>query len=314
MSNFYRAAYFATAEFDGTDDIQLFPPGIHDISPMGEEGKPAELKVRIDEKTAEAIEKARAEYQKEADEGKGDSPYLDFNHDDGAASALVKSIFWGGDDPKIGGVRAVVEWTKAGADAVEGKMYRRISPAFFCGKPDADGVRDVIAAPPNMGGLVNKAAFRTIQPLFQGRDASEKTDKTQTETTMSDQEIIGVLQEELAALKSQNEELNKQLETMQAKDAENTVCKAVEEGKITPSEEVKAKWVGLILKDPTAKEILASLPVNPAFKAAYKPEDNKDNGGTGKAIMAKYDAIKDPAERYEFFRDNEKELIKARGK
>jgi len=56
--------------------------------------------VTVTPATAALLEASRASHQSAADAGNGDAPYLDFNHSDNEASAWVKSIFWGGDDPK----------------------------------------------------------------------------------------------------------------------------------------------------------------------------------------------------------------------
>lgn len=69
---------------------------------------------------------------------------------------------------------------------------------------------------------------------------------------------------------------------------------------------MKASWKETLLKNPDAKKLLASLPVNPVFQAAYKPEDNKDGNPQGQALLASYDAIKDPAARTAFSRSTGK--------
>lgn len=265
----------------GDGSIQLFPPGVHEVFPSNADPakKPQALKVTIDEQTAQVLEAKRAQYQAAADAGNGDAPYLDFNHDDREASAWPKKIFWGGDDPLLGGVRAEVEWSAAGDEAIKGKTYRRFSPAFFA----AGG--KITGAPVNMGGLVNRAAFTTIAPLFAKETPKlESPEPPSTEPTMSEEEIAA-LKEENAKLKTQLEEQGKQLEELTAaakaaaeKDAEATVEAAAKEGRIGTGEEIRKAWKAQLIANPGAKELLLALPVNPAFKDVIKakgapPED-----------------------------------------
>lgn len=63
---------------------------------------------------------------------------------------------------------------------------------------------------------------------------------------------------------------------MQEKDADAAVEAACAAGKIAP--DLKASWKENILKNPAAKELLASLPVNPAFRQTYTAQDNKGDG------------------------------------
>jgi hypothetical protein len=96
-----------------------------------------------------------------AQDGSDDRPFFDFNHEDREAAAWPTEFYWAGDDPKTGGVRAKVDWSGAGQSAVKDKTFRRFSPTFI---PDDAG--KVIGSETNMGGLVNRAAFKSIQPLF----------------------------------------------------------------------------------------------------------------------------------------------------
>ena len=144
-----RSLSLATAS-DGS--VQMFPPGRQVVTPSrADGGTPQELELTIDARTAADLEAVRSSLQAKADAGEGDAPYFDFNHEDGEASAWPKSIFWAGEDPPTGGVRAIVEWSSAGDAAVQGKTYRRFSPAFYAHEGRITG------APVNMGGLVNRA-------------------------------------------------------------------------------------------------------------------------------------------------------------
>lgn len=259
-------------------DIQWMPPGIHNIV-VSKDGKPLRQKVVVNAKTAAVIQSQLQTMRTEADAGKGDKPYFDFNHDDDAASAHPTEFYWGGDDPVTGGVRAKLEWTEPGKSAVTGRAYRRFSPSFF---PNTSG--EVVGVEVNMGGLVNKAAFQKIQPLFsKGADNPQnKMEKTPEEKLADSQAQILQLQTEVATLKSN--------QTVQAKDGEIASLKteitslkdamkiqakaaatalvnaAVTQGRIPPANTVlQARFVDLITQDSANATLLEALPVNPAL-------------------------------------------------
>jgi phage I-like protein len=142
------------------DDIQYMPPGRHTIRAQ-RAGKPVTLTVSVDASTAETLQRFLGERLAAAAEGTDDRPFLDFNHEDREAAAWPIAFFWAGDDRKTGGVRARIEWSEAGRRAVEGRTFRRFSPTFV---PDEQG--RVIGSEINMGGLVNRAAFKRIAALF----------------------------------------------------------------------------------------------------------------------------------------------------
>ena len=293
---------------DDGDDIQWMPPGVHEIQPHTTDGKVKTVTVLVDEAAADAVEQARAQYQAAFDAGQGDAPFLDFCHADQEASAWVLRAYWGGDDPKKGGVRLKLNWTDEGR-AKKGKSLKRFSPGFFVSeKPDAEGRYHVTGAPANMGGLVNRAAFRTIQSLSASAttEGGENQNNNQDKNTMTEEEIKA-LQEENASLKKQLEDLQESIADMKEKDADAAVEAACAAGKISP--DLMASWKETLLKNPESKTLLASLPVNPVFQAAYKPQDNKGSAPEGKALLASYDAIKDPAARTAFFVKHRKELL-----
>jgi hypothetical protein len=280
-----QVLYFAkaAAALQSEGSVQLFPPGTHEIIASNSKDD-IPLKVTIDAATADTLETQRAAYQAKADAGEGDAPYLDFNHNDQEAAAWPKRIYWGGDDPLLGGVRAEVEWSTAGDLAVKGKTYRRFSPAFYA----ANG--RITGAPVNMGGLVNRAAFTKIQPLF----AKEKQETT---PTMSPEEITA-LQEENATLKTQLTEMQQQLDAMTAtakaaaeKEADEAIEAAAREGRIGTTDAIKAKWKATLLANPESKELLMALPVNPALAASAIKAKAKDTTEDATAILAKYHAL-----------------------
>ena len=143
------------------DNIQWMPPGKHTISPSVN-GKPANFEIEVNEALAREFNAQLQAMRQAAAQGRGDEPYLDANHEDGEAMAHVTELYWGGDDPKTGGIRARVKWTDAGASAVKGRSYRRFSPQW---QLDEDTGKPV-GITSNLGGLVNRAAFRNIAPVM----------------------------------------------------------------------------------------------------------------------------------------------------
>lgn len=291
-----RSANLAVAE-DGS--IQIFPPGTMKVTPSRLDGEePEELTLTIDSSTAGILEANRAALQAKADANEGDAPFFDFNHDDREASAWPKKIYWAGDDPLTGGVRATVEWSADGEAAVQGKTFRRFSPVFIA----ADG--RITGAPVNMGGLVNRAAFTAIQPLFAKTNDSPPT----TTTTMTEEEITA-LKTENASLKAQLTTLQGQMDEMAKKDAEAAVEQAAKEGRIGTAAELKAKWVDSLIKDPGAKDLLLAMAPNPALVSGRATKPAEKNGQESPAaLLAKYNEITDRAERTAFYAANKSAL------
>ena len=148
-------------------DIQYMPPGRHTINATRNK-EPITIDITADQSAAENLNAWLQDRLQSAAAGTDDRPFFDFNHEDREAAAWPTEFYWAGDDPITGGIRAKVEWTGAGAKAIHERTFRRFSPTFI---PDADG--KVIASETNMGGLVNRAAFKTIQPLF-AKDSHNK--------------------------------------------------------------------------------------------------------------------------------------------
>lgn len=294
-------------------EIQFMPPGEHEISAR-QGDKTVQPKVKVTEAAAKAIAAALQEFRSKAAEGREDRPYLDFNHEDAAAAAHVTEIYWAGEDPATGGIRAKVEWTEPGKQAIAGRAYRRFSPSFFL---NANG--EVSGAPLNMGGLVNRAAFKQIAPIWsrQAEPATNSGQVNQQGTTMDPKD------KELADLKTALEESQRALidikaqlaeakadQTVKAKDAEiidlksqvtalqtqikahaterakGKVQAAIQAGKLAPqATAVHAKWQSLIEQDESNAALLDSMPVN----AALSPVVINGNGNaavTGAATGA----------------------------
>jgi hypothetical protein len=140
-------------------DIQWMPPGEHEIA-ASRGGKPVTLTVKVDSAAAARVAESYRQHMAAAIKGAEDLPYFDLNHDDREASGHPTEFSWAGDDPQQGGVRAKLTWTGAGRQAVLGRSYRRFSPCFYVKENG-----EISGAPVNMGGLVNRAAFKRIAPI-----------------------------------------------------------------------------------------------------------------------------------------------------
>ena len=268
--------------------IQWMPPGLHQ-GVTGKQGdKTVTRNIVANEAGAQRMNTLLQELRAKAARGDGDLPFFDFNHDDREAAFHPTEFFWGGDDKKNGGIRAKGEWTGGGGRAVLERTFRRFSPAFHL---NAKG--EVISAPINMGGLVNRAAFQTIQPLFtKAADPNAQTiktksmeGKTKTPTTLDEAMVV------IAALQAQQAE-SESAKALQAKDARITqlegevaafkakeqkrietaakaiVAKAVVDLKIGAKDtDTQKHYEALYIVNPEATEaILTKMDANPAFK------------------------------------------------
>ena len=268
------------------EDIQYLPPGTHNITAT-KNGKPAELTLEVDAQTANLLQKSFDKITA----GDKEQVFIDFNHDDGEASGWVTGFYWAGADPDTGGVRAKVEWTNAGEEALQGRNFRKFSPTFTLNsKGEIEGTTL------NAGGLVNRPAFKDITPIVASDGEYQKTDSNMAEIIeeKKKEEVIGqddskkkeevTAQEQLAEVKKENETLKakiKALEEDKKKEqevaAQSAVDKATEDGRIAPKDEkVKAKWVSILESDPSAIELLNALPVNPALQRVVQAKRQED--------------------------------------
>lgn len=85
------------------EDLQWMPPGEHEIT-ASKAGKPHTLTMRVQPEHATLVNRRLQEMIAAADAGTANRPFLDLNHDDREASAHPAEAFWGGDDPKTGGI------------------------------------------------------------------------------------------------------------------------------------------------------------------------------------------------------------------
>lgn len=173
------------------DDIQWMPPGDHDVEPFVE-GEPRPVKLTVTAAMANHFNAQLQYLRSQAAAGKEDVPFLDFNHEDGEAAAEVLALYWGGEDPQTGGIRAKVKWSAAGRAALEGKNFRRFSPQWFL---DPETLQP-IGVGINLGGLVNRAAFKTIARVV-AKDAGAANQKQKP--SMTDKEIQDAITNGLTA-------------------------------------------------------------------------------------------------------------------
>lgn len=288
------------------DDIQWMPPGTHTITAL-KEGKPFTLTVDANEALATRVAGALQARRGAAAAGREDLPFFDFNHEDREASGHPVEIYWAGDDPVTGGIRAKVQWTEAGKSALAGRAFRRFSPEFGLTK---DG--RITAAGVNMGGLVNRAAFKEIAPIWSrsGLDVTAGPEPQQTPNMpKSTEEQLAELVSVTSGLTKNVEALTKQVEAItaksgapdpnkilvletqvstltaaaqiQAKDAAKAkVQAAVQAGKIPPQDsDLITRWENLIVVDAKNADLLDKLPVNPALQRVVPSASGGAAGG-----------------------------------
>jgi len=269
------------------EDIQYLPPGTHNITAT-KNGKPAELTVDVGAKTAELLQNSFATITA----GDKEQVFIDFNHDDSEASGWITGFYWAGADPEAGGVRAKVEWTKAGEEALQGRNFRKFSPTFTLNsKGEIEGTTL------NAGGLVNRPAFKDITPIVASDGGYQNPDSKMADITDEDKKKQEVLsqddsekkeevsaQEKLAEVKKENETLKAKIKALEGdKEKEQEVAaqaavdKAVEDGRIPPKDEdVKAKWVDILNSDPSNIMALNALPVSPVFQRVVQAKRHED--------------------------------------
>jgi hypothetical protein len=288
----------SSAIVEAPKELQYMPPGKHRIN-ASRNGKPVTLDITVDASTADRLNQFLQEQLTKAAEGNDDRPFFDFNHEDREAAAWPTEFYWAGDDPKTGGVRAKIEWSGAGEKAFKEKTFRRFSPTFV---PDEAG--HVIGSETNMGGLVNRAAFKTIAPLF----AKGETPGTQVSRPASASHYMKPIQAKLHALKlidsvdasdesaaqaieakftqleTDNREVNNRVEALQKERddaikarAASHVEAAVNAGRIAPKDdEAKAFWQDALIRDEAkAVKALEALPVNPVLAKVTDGDDPK---------------------------------------
>jgi len=282
-------------------ELQYMPPGTHRIN-ASRAGKPVALDISVDAATADTLDAFLQAQLTKATEGNDDRPFFDFNHEDREAAAWPTEFYWAGDDLKTGGVRAKVDWSGAGQTAVKEKTFRRFSPTFI---PDKEG--KVISSETNMGGLVNRAAFKSIQPLFAkgapGSPISESATEPQTVTSglppqpsalksmtiqaklhalklidsvdASEESIVQAIEAKFSELETENRELKNRIEDAIQARASSQIEAAVNAGRIAPADtDAKSFWLESLIRDEAkAVKALEALPSHPVLATVTAGED-----------------------------------------
>ena len=135
-------------------EIVYIPEGTHQITPTVN-GKAQQITVHL---PREKGEKIAASFQRALERRHGDTvrPILDFDHKaSGPAAAIPKAFRYQAGT----GMMLEVEWTGAGASAIQGRDFSYFSPEFHV---DDNGVPLTIPSRGSIGSLVNHPAFRSI--------------------------------------------------------------------------------------------------------------------------------------------------------
>lgn len=309
----YRTVVHAISSVIGDDmpeSIQYLPPGKHNIHAT-KNGKPAELEVAVHEKTADLLQKS---FDKITASGL-EQVFIDFNHEDAEASAWLKGFYWGGDDPVDGGVRAKVEWTSSGKDSLLGKNFRKFSPTFtvnsrgeidgttlnaggLVNRPAFKEITPVIAVEYREGetpivDMITNIRSQEIEEEEKEKEilSEEEILEEEKKLEVSSEEIveeeeeekiesIEELKEKVKTLEAQLNELTDEKKDRDKTSAKELVKQAVAQGRIpAQNREVRAKWVKMILTDPSAKELLFATPVNAAFDRYIDASGPSASGG-----------------------------------
>lgn len=292
------------------DNVQWMPPGTHKIH-ASQNGKPVTKTVRVGPNAAAAANTFLQAALAKAAKGEGDKPFFDFNHDDREASAWPTEFYWGGDDPLAGGVRAKIEWSKAGQDAISGKNFRRFSPAFTVA---TDGT--VTGSEINMGGFVNRAAFQRIQAMWAKGEPHQEPKGTEMKELMKTLVDLGLItasaqDDEAQAITQvkakhaefvqQGKDLTKAKEDLQAQEdatkeavkakAAAAVEKAVKDGRIAAKDEGTKSFYQSALEADYDKAIgiVEGLPVTAKVADGEVVEDD-DDPNAGDNVQAKQEA------------------------
>ena len=180
-------------------DLQWMPPG-RQTPCCFVEGQPRDLEFTVKPEHATAFNAQLQRLRSTAAAGQGDTPYIDFNHEDGRASGRPTEFYWGGEDPKKGGIRLKGKWTASGRQAVTGDApeFTRFSPEWYF---DEDS--EPLAIGINLGGLVNRAAFQQIASVKAGAaNHNTKTEMTKEEFSALLTDALKPINSEIAALKA----------------------------------------------------------------------------------------------------------------
>lgn len=182
-----------TGEIGDAFDIQWMPPGRQFLIGTIDD-EPTEMDFTVTARHAEICNRQLQDLRARAAAGEGDVPYFDFNHDDDKRSGEPEELYWAGDHPRLGGIRARGKWSGSGKQSLVNRDYRRFSPEWI---PDKKRGGEPIGVGVNLGGLVNRAAFRKIQPVVAKDAGGRKNNNTNGDTDMTREEFKALLDEGL---------------------------------------------------------------------------------------------------------------------
>jgi hypothetical protein len=268
-------------------DIQWMPPGEQEITchvddPESGLPKPREMGFTVKAEHAQKFNAMLQWLRAKAAAGEGDEPFIDFNHEDGAASGRPTEMYWGGEDVRKGGIRLKGRWTGSGKAAVVNKDYTRFSPQWdFHKKTD-----EPLAIGVNLGGLVNRAAFRSIAavakhgPSRSGQHATEANNNKERKNKMDRNEFKEMLDEglkpilqDIAALKATAkapETQTQQAATAQAAAGDEKIIKLITDA----NKPLMEKLTAMETAGTEAKKAQAKAAVQAHVKrGAIAPED-----------------------------------------
>lgn len=300
LPSMFRSSEIVTAAIqselsDLAGSIVYLPEGQHRINAtVG--GKAKSVDVLVDSRVAASFtEDLNKRFESNV------RPFAGFDHKQGAASFIPKEFRY---EDGVGLVLDV-EWTEAGRKAVEGRDYSYFSPTFLLSK---DGVPIGLAKRGEIGSLVNDPAFEEIPRIAASHneqidmteqlielglvEASESPD-TALETakanlaalresaSMAEQveaanvekksaeDKLADMEAAYAKLKSEYEDMKKQMGDKAMDSADLVIDEAIKAGRIAPQDEdAKSFWKTAILADEKAAKVLASLPGNEAINGA----------------------------------------------
>lgn len=259
------------SEWTPPESLEWMPSGTHDVRTMT-----GDYTVTCDESDAATLDTQLQEMLKKASEGKASRPFIDFQHEGGAAAALPVRIFW------QDGIRIAVEWTQAGIDALKGRVFSYFSPEFFLSET---GHPSGLPEPGPIGGLVNTPAFQSIERLSASantnqteENAVEKTKVNRMESFIKRLREAGILPPDdqsanedqlFAALK------NMQCAGMDAAESVNDSIDEVAKAKARLTE-VEGELTAIKAAQKAELEARADVDVTEAIKAGKIDETAKD--------------------------------------
>ncbi len=208
-------------------DIQWMPPGAQEITCFVRD-EPREMDFTVKAEHAVMFNDMLQRLRARAAAGEEDEPFIDFNHEDGMASGRPTEMYWGGEDVKKGGIRLKGRWTGSGKAAVANKDFTRFSPEWHFDKETDEPVGIGV----NLGGLVNRAAFKTMAAVAKSAAETKKqrTDKmTAEEYGKIVADALKPIGERLTALEAKGKSAETEAATAQATAADQKIIKLIQD-------------------------------------------------------------------------------------